>query len=205
MLKSSSKEFRYFLLAVFAIVLIWSFIKPNSLLTWFLESTPILVGFVILLVTYKYLRLTSLTYMIITISSILVLIGGHYTYGDEPTFNLIKENFHLSRNHYDRFGHLFFGVTAAILIREILLRKTVLKKGKLLTLIVLCISLSISALYEILEWMVGIFTGKSARYFLGMQGDIWDTQIDMAIFLLGAILSLLLLNKIHDRYIKRVN
>lgn len=139
--------------------------------------------------------------MIIAILSILTFIGGHYTYDDIPLFNWIKDTFDLSRNHYDRFGHFFKGFIA-IVIREILVRKTPLKMNWIVWM-TLSISLSISALYELIEWIYSAIRsgGKEAKQFVGMQGDIWDAQWDMGLTLIGSIIALLVLSKLHNKYL----
>lgn len=190
------------LLAVIA-VFIWSVIKPASYSSWVLEITPAIIGLIIALSTYKKFRLTTLSYFIISILAILMFIGGHYTYSKVPFFNWIKDTFDLKRNHYDRFGHFLKGMFG-IVIREILLRKTLLTKG-ILFWIVTSISLAISAMYEIIEWISFIIGkgGKTAKNFLGNQGDIWDAQWDMLLTLAGTILALLCLSKLHDKLLQK--
>ena len=75
---------------------------------------------------------------------------------------------------------------------------------KWLHFIVVSICLAISAFYELIEWWVAELSGESAEAFLGTQGYVWDTQSDMALALLGAVVSLILLSKIHDRQIKDI-
>lgn len=190
------------LLAVIA-VFIWSVIKPASYSSWILEVTPSIIGLIIALSSYKKFRLTTLSYFIITILAILTFIGGHYTYSKVPLFNWIKDTFEFKRNHYDRFGHFLKGMID-IVIREILLRKTLLTKGSLFW-IVTSISLAISAMYEIIEWISFIIGrgGKTAKNFLGNQGDIWDAQWDMLLTLAGTILALLFLSKLHDKLLHK--
>ncbi|WP_413301196.1 DUF2238 domain-containing protein [Bacillus sp. 1P10SD] len=190
------------LLAVIA-VFIWSVIKPASYSSWVLEVTPAIIVLIIALSTYNKFRLTTLSYFIITILAILMFIGGHYTYSKVPFFNWIKDTFDLKRNHYDRFGHFLKGMFG-IVIREILLRKTLLTKG-ILFWIVTSISLAISAMYEIIEWISFIIGkgGKTAKNFLGNQGDIWDAQWDMLLTLAGTILALLFLSKLHDMLLQK--
>lgn len=131
--------------------------------------------------------------------AIILMIGGHYTYAEVPLFNWIRDVFHMSRNNYDKVGHLAQGFIPAIVTREILIRKSPVKKGKWLFFIVVCICLSLSVLYEFIEWWVAVLTGTAAESFLGTQGYVWDTQSDMFIALVGAIGALSLLSKIHDR------
>jgi putative membrane protein len=127
------------------------------------------------------------------------MIGGHYTYAEMPLFNWLADTFHLGRNHYDRLGHLAQGLVPAILAREILLRTSPLRKGKWLGFIVVCICLAISATYELFEFAMAVLTGTAAEAFLGTQGDVWDSQKDMALALVGALAGLVCLSRLHDR------
>jgi putative membrane protein len=193
------------LLLVVLAIFIWSLIKPTGgYLSWVLEVTPAVVVLIIALVTYNKFRLTTLSYVIIAILAILMFVGGHYTYSKVPLFNWIKDTFDLKRNHYDRFGHLIKGMFA-IVIRELLLRKTLITKGAWLFGIVTSISLAIGAMYEIIEWLSFMITkgGKAAKDFLGNQGDIWDAQWDMLFTLVGTIIALLFLSKLHNKLLRK--
>jgi putative membrane protein len=186
-------------------VLVWSVIRPHDLFTWILEALPAIVGVLVLLLTYyKRFRLTNLAYVLIWIHCIILLVGAHYTYAMMPAFNWLKDTFDLSRNYYDRVGHVAQGFIPAILAREVLLRTSPLKKGKWLFFIVVCICLAISAFYELLEWLVAVVTGTAADMFLGTQGDVWDTQKDMALCLLAAIVALITLGPVHDRAVDKI-
>jgi putative membrane protein len=191
-------------LLVFVLVLIWSAIRPHDYFTWFLEVLPAILGILILALTFREFQFTSLVYRLILIHSIILMIGGHYTYAEVPIFNWIRDAFDMSRNNYDKVGHFAQGFFPAIIAREILIRKSLLKQGKLLSFIVVCICLAISAFYELVEWWVVIVTGSAAEAFLGTQGDIWDTQSDMFFALIGAITSLIFLSKIHDNALSHI-
>lgn len=194
------------LLAIVSIVFIWSVIKPSSYLDWLAEVSPGIVAILVVTALYRKFRFTTLSYCIIALLAILTFIGGHYTYSEVPLFNWIKDEFHLQRNHYDRFGHFLKGLLA-IVIREIVIRKTSLTKGAWLTGITISIILAIAAFYEIIEWLsTRISKGsKGAKDFLGMQGDRWDAQWDMFLALLGTVFALLLLTKLHDKLLKRLH
>ena len=185
-------------------VFIWSVITPFDFFTWVLEALIPVVGVLVLLFTYRRFRLTNLAYVLIWIHAIILLIGAHYTYSRMPAFNWLRDTFDLSRNHYDRFGHIAQGFVPAILARELLLRTSPLKRGKWFFFIIVCICLAISAFYELLEWWVAAATGTAADLFLALQGDIWDTQKDMALCLWGAVVALLALGKIHDKALAEV-
>ena len=183
-------------------ILVWSVIKPHDLFTWFLETFPAMAGAIILAATYNRFRLTTLVYVLIWLHAIILLVGGHYTYAEVPLFNWIRDAFHLSRNHYDRVGHFAQGFVPAMIAREFLIRKSPLKRGKLLFFIVVSICLAISAFYELIEFGVSQATGSAGDAFLGTQGDVWDTQKDMALALAGAVISLLTLSGLHDRLLR---
>lgn len=191
-------------LAVFFIVLGWSMINPKDYFTWFLEVTPALIGLLVLAFTYKSFPLTRLTYILILIHCIILMVGGHYTYAEVPFFNWLRDVGYFTRNDYDKVGHLVQGFVPAIIAREIILRKAVIRGTAWQNFFIVCFCLALSALYEVIEWWVAIFTGEAAESFLGTQGYIWDTQSDMAMALLGAILSLMLLAKFHDKQLKEL-
>lgn len=193
------------LIASFLVIFVWSGINPKDLFTWFLEVLPAVIGLLVLMVTFNRFRFTNLVYILIWIHAIILVIGGHYTYAEMPLFNWIRDTFDLSRNYYDRLGHLAQGFIPAMIAREILVRKTPLKQGKMLSFIIVCISLAISASYELIEWAVAEATGTAAEAFLGTQGDVWDSQWDMYMALIGSILSLSLLSKSHDQHLKKLS
>ena len=188
-----------FLLTVLALIFIWSAIHPYDYFTWFLEVFPVIIALPILVFTYKKFPLTPLLYLLILLHAIILMVGGHYTYAEVPVFNWLRDTFDLSRNYYDRVGHFAQGFVPAMIAREILLRKNIVKKSGWLFFIVCCICLAISASYEFIEWWVAVASGEGADAFLGTQGDVWDTQWDMFIALIGAILAQILLSNRHDK------
>jgi putative membrane protein len=202
--KDRSIRIHLLLLLLVTAVFIWSVIKPEGYLIWTMEVLPAVVVLIIVIATYNKFRLTTLSYIIIAILSISMFIGAHYTYSKVPLFNWIKDEFDLGRNHYDRFGHFIKGLFT-IVIREILIRKTPLTKGPWLGVISLCISLAIGALYEIIEWLAAIVSkgGKASKDFLGTQGDIWDAQWDMSLTLIGSIIVLITLSKLHNKLLRK--
>jgi putative membrane protein len=193
------------LLFIILVVLIWSLIKPvEGYMVWLMEVLPSIVVLIFLISIYNKFRLSTLSYVIITLLVLLTFIGGHYSYSKVPFFNWIRDYFDLQRNHYDRFGHFLKGLMVIVII-EVLLRKTTLLKSKTTTFIALCITLAIGAFYEIIEWAsTTIAKGeKATKDFLGMQGDIWDAQWDMFLLLAGSILSVLFLTKLLYKMIEK--
>lgn len=195
---SETKE-HLILLGVFTAGLIWSVIHPKDLFTWFLEIAPALIAVVVLAFTYRRFRLTTLLYILLCIHSLILMIGGHYTYAEMPLFSWLRDHFGLARNYYDRVGHFAQGFVPAMVFRELLLRRTGMQRGKLLSVIIISFSLSISVLYEFFEWWVALAIGENADAFLATQGDVWDTQWDMFLAMCGASVALLLLSRIHDK------
>ena len=170
-----------------------------------MEVAPVLVGGVLLLATYRRFPLSNLAYVLIWCHAIILIVGGHWTYAEMPLFDWLKDAWSLQRNYYDRVGHVAQGFVPAILAREILLRTSPLTPGKWLNTIVVAICLAVSASYELIEWWAAILLNEGADQFLATQGDPWDTQWDMFLALCGAITSLLLLHRLHDRSMKNLS
>lgn len=198
------ETFHLFLFAIFLISLIISLIRPYSYMVWILETLPAIIGVVVLILTYNKFRLSNLLYVLILFHCIILIIGAHYTYAEVPLFNWIRDAFDLSRNHYDRLGHVIQGFVPALICREYLLRKSPLSRGKLLNFIIICICLAISASYELLEFASMQIPSPETSAFLGSQGDIWDAQWDMLLALIGSIFSLAFLSKTHDKFLNNI-
>ena len=191
-------------LAIFFSVLIWSGINPKDYLTWLLETAPAMMAFIVLMATRQRFPLTDLTYGLILFLSLILMIGGHYTYAEVPLFDWFKDVFNQDRNNFDKAAHFAQGFVPAIIAREIIIRNQVLKKTSWLNFFVICICLAISAFYELIEWWVAIISKEAAESFLGTQGYVWDTQSDMALALLGAMVALVTLKQTHDRQLSEL-
>ena len=184
------------------IVLLWSAIHPHDRFTWFLEVAPVLFVFPILYVTRHRFPLTRLTYVLLTLHAVILMVGGKYTYAEVPLGYWLQDALGFSRNHYDRIGHFAQGFVPAVLAREVLVRTSPLRGSRWLPFVVISICLAFSAFYELIEWWTAVGTGEAATAFLGTQGDVWDTQWDMFLATIGAITSLLLLSRVHDRALR---
>ncbi len=167
--------------------------------TWLLENIPVFLGLAILFATNSRLPLSRLTYRLLAVHALILMIGGHWSYAEVPLGDWVRDALGLARNHYDRLGHFAQGFVPAILAREVLLRRSPLVRGKWLFFIVVCVCLAFSALYELIEWWIAVASAGGATAFLGTQGDPWDTQWDMFMCLLGALLAQLTLAGVHDR------
>ena len=192
---------KYLWMIIFTATLIWSGINPKDQFTWFLEVAPALIGIALIAVSYKNFRLTPILYFFILAHCLVLMVGGHYTYAEVPLFDGL---FGAERNNYDKVGHFFQGFVPALLAREILIRKQVVNGDIWRGFIIVSICLAFSAFYELIEWWVAILSGEDAEAFLGTQGYIWDTQSDMALALIGAISSLVLLSRVHDKQIQKL-
>jgi len=185
-----------------AAILVWSGIRPHDTTTWILEVFPIAIGLPILIATRKRFPLTRLTYYLIFLHAVILMVGGHYTYARVPLGFWVQDLFGFARNHYDRLGHFAQGFVPAIIAREVLLRNTPLRQRGWLFFIVTSICLAFSAFYEFIEWWSAMLGGDAATDFLGTQGDVWDTQWDMFIAFIGAIVAQLTLARVQDRELK---
>lgn len=202
--QQSSSRYVLFLLAAFAIVFAWSAIRPHDYFTWFLEVVPAIIALVVLAATYGRFRFTPLVYTLLLLHAIILMVGGHYTYAEVPLGNWVRDAFHLGRNHYDRLGHFAQGFVPALVAREILTRKKVVKRGWLY-FTVFSICMMVTACYELFEFAVAKATGTAADAFLGSQGDPWDTQWDMTMCLIGSNVALLTMAWWQDKQIEKVD
>ncbi|HAF54699.1 MAG TPA: hypothetical protein DCL01_05660 [Thauera sp.] len=191
------------LFAVLA-ALVASGVSPHDRGVWWAEVMPVLIAVPILVASARRFPLTPLAYCLIAFFSLILILGGAYTYARVPIGFVVQDWFDLARNPYDRFGHFFQGVTPAILGRELLLRTSPLRPGKWLFFLVTLSCLGISALYELVEWASAELWAGGAVEFLGTQGDPWDAQADMLMALTGAMLAQWLLGGMHDRQLARL-
>jgi putative membrane protein len=200
----SPKSYRIILLIIVLVFLAWSGVEPHDTrLTWVLETLPVMIALPALLITYKRFPLTDLTYTLIAIHALILMLGGHYSYAKVPLGFWMEDWFGWTRNNYDKIGHLMQGFGPAIYTREIIARTSMLKRGKWLGFMSIAVPLALSALYEILEWLASLSNPTDTEAFLGTQGYMWDTQNDMFLCLIGSIVALAMLTKLHNKYLLR--
>jgi putative membrane protein len=186
-------------IAVFAGFLFWSGFEPKDTVTWVLEVVPAVVAVAVLFATRKRFPLTRLAYVLILVHCVILMVGGHYTYAEVPAGDWFRDLFDPPRNNYDKLGHLAQGFIPAIVTREVVIRLRVFNGAAWRNFFIVSFCLAVSALYELIEWWVALLSDEAADAFLGTQGYVWDTQSDMFLALLGAILALLTLGRLHDR------
>ncbi len=185
-------------------ILVSSGIAPYDRLTWALEVFPAAIALVLMVATYRRFPLTTLLYACIFLHCLVLILGGVYTYARVPLGFQIADLLHLTRNPYDKIGHFFQGFVPALVAREILVRGAYVNGRRMLNFLITCVVLAISAFYELIEWWVALLAGQGADEFLGTQGYVWDTQSDMLLALIGAIVALAFFSSWHDRQLARL-
>lgn len=173
--------------------------QPVDRVTWVMETFWVIIGVPLVLALWRRFPLTDLLCWLLVLHALVLAVGGHWTYAQVPAGNWVRDTLGLSRNPYDRLGHLMQGFVPAILVRELLVRTSPLRRSRWLAPLTVCACLAFSAFFEMLEWWSSLISGHSADAFLATQGDVWDTQWDMFCCLIGAVLCVLLLSRVHDR------
>ena len=204
MAKNDRRTERWLLAGLTAAAVAASGIAPHDRLTWFLEVSWVLVGLALVLLAWRRYPVTPLLWRLAFLHALVLIVGGYYTYARVPLGLWAQEAWGWQRNHYDRLGHLFQGFVPAILAREVLIRSAVVRGQGWLFLLVTCVCLAFSAFFELLEWWAAVAYGDAAAAYLATQGDVWDTQWDMFLALVGAIVAQLTLARLHNRQIAQL-
>ncbi len=197
-------KFHLFLLAFVLLTILWSVVGvQDTYLTWILEAAPALVGLIVLVLTYNKFRMPTFLYVVMALHMAVLLVGAHYSYAKVPLGFWMQDWFGWTRNNYDKIGHFMQGVTPALVTMELLHRTTPLRTAGWTGFLSVCVAEAISALYEIIEWLASLSCPTDTEAFLGTQGYIWDTQTDMFMCLLGAIVAVLIQKfackrRVHD-------
>lgn len=205
-MRDNNKKDNFYLslMGVVVAVLAYSGIQPFDRATWWMEVLPVMIVLPVLISTYKNFPLTHLLYGLIFVHALVLIVGGHFTYARVPLGFTIADWLDLQRNPYDKIGHFMQGLVPALATREILIRGKYVQHKPMCNFLTVCVALAVSAVYELLEWLAALIMGQGADEFLGTQGDVWDTQSDIFCALLGAMVVVALLAKVHDRQLKRL-
>lgn len=187
------------LLASVLLALLISGLHPYDRPTWLMETLPVMIAAPILIASQQRFPLTRLLYVLIAIHALILIAGGAYTYARVPLGSWLQKMLSFERNPYDRIGHFFQGLVPALVAREILLRLGYVRSRAMAGFLALCVAMTVSACYELIEWAAALALGQDADDFLGTQGDVWDTQWDMFMALIGALTGIFLLARLHDR------
>lgn len=177
---------------------------PYERSTWWLEVAPIFIAVPVMAFTYRRFPLTRLLYILIFLHAVILLVGGAYTYARVPFGFWLQDVLGADRNPYDKIGHFAQGFVPSLVARELFIRGGYVRGRNMTTFLCISVAMAISACYELVEWGAALALGQGADEFLGTQGYVWDTQSDMWYALLGAIAAMLLVSRLHDREIARV-
>jgi putative membrane protein len=187
------------LIGIFAAVWLWAAIRPLYPHDWLLENMLVFLFVPFIIAGGYYFRLSDISYTLITVFMVLHLIGSHYTYSQVPFGYTLQQWFGAERNMYDRMVHFSFGLLLAYPVHEVFLRLAKVK-GFWGYILPLDLTLSLSAIYEIIEWLVAAGVDpKAGIAFLGTQGDVWDAQKDMLLAGSGAALTMFVVALINWR------
>src|SRR3989344_7315989 len=194
--------YKLFLFVAFVIVWIWAAIEPKFPHDWLLENYLVFIFVPLIIIAGFYFKLSNVSYTLVTIFMCLHVIGSHYTYAEVPFGYTLQNWFNSNRNMYDRLVHFLFGFLLAYPIREVFMRLSKVK-GFWSYYLPVDVTLSFSALYEVIEWITAARVDPAAGLaFLGTQGDIWDAQKDMLLAGLGALIAMAVIAFIHLYYNK---
>lgn len=164
-------------------------INPKYPADWLLENVLIFIFFPFVIWMDKKHNYTLMSIIFLLIFASLHSLGSHYTYSEMEYFNAITQFFGFERNHFDRLVHFLFGLLAFRMLFEMISTGTNTVKTALLFTFTMVVS--ISSIYELLEWLaVIILQPDLGMAFLGTQGDIWDAHKDSALAMLGALINL---------------
>ena len=188
---------------LFIIDFIVAAISPVNRFVWaFYVALPVilLLG---LAATYQRFKFTAMVYWLLLFMCFMFFYAGHYTLADVPFGQWMKGWFGFERNNYDRLLLLAFGFFPSIAVRELIIRKTALKRGKMLFFLVVCVLGAGSVLFLFAQWWVSYFVGDATYSALaGAQGDVWYAQWDMTMAFAGAILGQACLMHLHRYFLK---
>jgi len=193
------------LLILYLVGFILLAISPHDRADWALENFFPISQLFAVIIAYRYYKFTRISYYMIFFYLFVQSWGGHFTYAEAAPFNWLRDEFHLARNHYDRVAHFMLGFLLGLPIREILMQ-FISASRRWINFLTASLVLAIGAFYEFIEWWVAVLvTPNLGDKFLGTQGDIWDTQWDMFLALVGAVLMIAIFGKWHDRQLGRRN
>lgn len=202
-MKKQKTRLPFILLGLVIFAYILSVINPYNRLAWIGQSTPAVLYVLLLVFLYPYFRFTNFAYLMVFLHVLLLLYGAHYTYSHNPFFSNLAELFSWERNYFDRVGHFAQGFVPAFLFKEFYLRGNYVKRGKVLTMIIILSCLALSAAYEIGEFALVQIMNLSVDEVMGTQGDIFDSYWDMIWALIGSSVAVFGFGRLHDRYIFR--
>ncbi|MBB6094441.1 putative membrane protein [Povalibacter uvarum] len=200
---------RYVLILTAALTALWIPLafEPFDRKDWILENVLVVLAIALLVFTYRSFPLSRTSYTLIFVFLCLHTIGAHYTYAEVPyddwwrslTGSTFNELVGWQRNNFDRVVHFSYGLLLSYPIRELFLRVAGVR-GFWGYFLPLDLTMSTSALYELIEWGAAeFFGGELGAAYLGTQGDVWDAHKDMALASLGALIAMSVVAWINSR------
>ncbi len=182
---------------VFVICWIGTFVSTPNRANWYTENVLTILFLIGLSISHKKFKFSDLSYTMITVYLLLHIYGAEYTYAENPFGYWLKDALHLNRNYYDRIVHFSFGFLLTYPMRDYF-KNHFEWPNWVCWILPIEITLSFSALYELIEWLVAdIFFPAEGVAYLGTQGDIWDAQKDMGIAFIGAVIAMILISSIR--------
>jgi putative membrane protein len=182
------RRFLHSFCVVYTLIWIIAAINPLKRDDWLVENLLVFAALPLLVFSYRRLQLSDAAYALIFAFLVLHAAGAHYTYSEVPLGYWLKETFHLQRNHFDRIVHLSFGLLLTYPMHEIFGR-TLKPRGLWALLLPCSLIVALSGFFEIIEAIVAsIVNPELGAAYLGVQGDVWDAQKDMALAIFGAAL-----------------
>ena len=181
-----------------AVVIIITGYRPEKVFDWWLENAAALTFIAVLGTTYRRLPLSDLSYLLIFVYLSMHEWGAEYKYSDVPLGEWMKPWLHTGRNHYDRVMHFSYGLLLAYPMQEWFMR-VVGVTSRWRYLLPVESTLAFSACYEMLEaFAASVLTPERGEEFVGMQGDMWDSQKDMLMAGLGAVAAMLVIATVRS-------
>ena len=204
-IKMKTKQTHSILLIIVISVYLWSAINPFDMQSWFLLSIPAIALVTGLVYIYPKFQFSTFVYAVVCIHVIILLIGAKYTYTANPLFEWLGDVFNIERNQFDRVGHFMQGFTPSLMAKEVFIRKEKLTRNKMFYYYILSVAMGVSAMYELLEYLVTIITTIPGDIVLGLQGDYLDTHKDITMAFVGSLFAMVLFGNYHDRQIDKMN
>jgi putative membrane protein len=187
-----------------AAVILISAYRPEKVYDWFLENSLVFIFLAVMSMAYRRLPLSQISYLCLFAFLAFHEWGAHYKYSDVPLGEWMKPWLHTQRNHYDRVAHFSYGLLCGYPMQEWFMRTAVVRgvfvNNAWRYILPIQMTLAFSAIYEMLEaLMASILTPERGEEFVGMQGDMWDSQKDMFMAGIGAVAAMAIVAVVRHR------
>jgi len=192
-------RFLHWVCAAAIIAILISAYRPERVFDWGLENVLVTCCLATLILTYDRFPFSDLSYLLIVVFLAFHEWGAHFKYSDVPLGEWMKPWLHTQRNHYDRVIHFSFGLLLSYPMQEVFQRVGRVTEGWRYYLPVEA-TLALSAVYEMMEaGVASVVSPQRGEEFVGMQGDIFDSQTDMFMATMGAIAAMLIVYSVRKR------